>query len=141
VTRQTLNKAKRAVKSKSGKALLRKRGEYLERSFAHVLDHGGLRRGTLRGTENLTKRQIAAVMTYDLSLLMRKRFAFGTPKQWATGALLSLISLWKRFLRAIESADRLLSRSRPRNDLNLRLFAFSTKTWTITGKVRFSTGC
>ena len=50
---QPLHKAKRAVKSKSGKALLRKRGEHLERSFAHVLDHGGLRRTTLRGIENL----------------------------------------------------------------------------------------
>ena len=32
VTRQTLMRARRAVKSKSGKALLRKRGEHLERS-------------------------------------------------------------------------------------------------------------
>lgn len=66
MTRQTLSSAKRAVKSKSGKALLRKRGEHLERSFVHVLDHGGLRRATLRGVENLTRRQIAAAMTYDL---------------------------------------------------------------------------
>lgn len=48
MTKQVLRKARRAVDSKSGKALLRKRGEHLERSFAHVLDHGGLRLATLR---------------------------------------------------------------------------------------------
>ena len=31
-----------AVKSQSGKALLRKRGTHLERSFEHLLDEGGL---------------------------------------------------------------------------------------------------
>jgi transposase len=100
VTRQTLNSARRAVKSKSGKALLKRRGEHLERSFAHLLDHGGLRRATLRGAENLTKRQIAAAMAYDLSLLMRKIFGFGTPKQWAAMSPSCLVRLLRALLRA-----------------------------------------
>ena len=93
MTKQVLRKAQRAVESKSGKALLRKRGEHLERSFAHMLDHGGLRRATLRGKENLTKRQIAAAMVYDLSLLMRKVFGYGTPKQWLAQGLFAA-SFW-----------------------------------------------
>lgn len=113
VTRQTLNKAKRAVTSKSGKALLKKRGEHLERSFAHVLDQGGLRRATLRGVENLTKRQIAAAMTYDLSLLMRKVFGFGTPKQWAAGPFSRLIGTIMAFLRIIGGLKRILLLSAP----------------------------
>ena len=84
---QILAKAQRAATSASGKALLRKRGEYLERSFAHVLDHGGLRRTTLRGQVNLIKRQLAAALAFDLSLLMRKLTGHGTPKQWLAGAL------------------------------------------------------
>ena len=36
--RKALHRAARAVKSQSGKALLRKRGMHLERSFEHVLD-------------------------------------------------------------------------------------------------------
>ena len=44
--------AARAVKSKSGKALLKKRGEQIGRGFAHVPDCGGLRRTTLRGRIN-----------------------------------------------------------------------------------------
>lgn len=54
IIKQVLHKARRAVKSASGKALLRKRGQFIERSFVHVLDQGGLRRTTLRGKSNLT---------------------------------------------------------------------------------------
>jgi transposase len=141
VTRQTLNKAKRAVKSKSGKALLRKRGEHLERSFAHVLDHGGLRRATLRGKENLTKRQIAAAMTYDLSLLMRKIFGFGTPKQWAAQSVLRLV----RLLNWLKWLFEQLARTPGHFESNIQSSNFYRITplnsSRIMGITRFSTGC
>jgi transposase len=101
MTRQVLRKARQAVRSQSGKALLRKRGEHLERSFAHVLDQGGLRRATLKGIENLTKRQIAAALTYDLSLLMRKLFGYGTPKQWLASRLFDLWRLLRDFIEVV----------------------------------------
>jgi transposase len=75
--------ARRSVKSKSGKALLRRRGMHIERSFAHILDCGGMRRTTLRGWENLNKRYKLAAAFYNLSQLMRKLIGFGTPKQLA----------------------------------------------------------
>jgi transposase len=75
--------ARRTVKSKSGKELLRRRGMHIERSFAHILDCGGMRRTTLRGWENLNKRFKLAAAFYNLSQLMRKLFGFGTPKQLA----------------------------------------------------------
>jgi predicted DNA-binding ribbon-helix-helix protein len=84
--RKALHRAARAVKSQSGKALLRKRGMHLERSFEHVLDEGGLRRATLKGTENLTKRYKIAAACFNLSLLMRSLLGVGTPKQWRAGA-------------------------------------------------------
>jgi transposase len=80
--RRALRKAARSTTSASGKAWLRKRGEHLERSFAHVLDHGGLRRATLKGCENLTKRHYAAALSFNLSLLLRHIFGVGTAKQW-----------------------------------------------------------
>ena len=83
--RATLTRARRAVRSRSGKVLLRRRGEYLERSFCHVLDPGGLRRATLRGCENLSKRHLAAALTHNLSLLLRQLFGVGTPKQFLAG--------------------------------------------------------
>lgn len=91
--RATLTRARRAVQSKSGKALLRRRGEYLERSFCHVLDHGGMRRATLRGCENLSKRHLAAAMTHNLSLLLRKLFGIGTPKQFLAGGKECLVTV------------------------------------------------
>lgn len=103
VTRQTLSKACRAVKSKSGKALLRKRGEHLERSFAHVLAHGVMRRATLRGTENLTKRLTVAATVYDLSLLMRKLCGVGTPQQWVAKAHFCIWWLLKRSQAALRN--------------------------------------
>lgn len=89
--------ARRSVKSKSGKDLLRRRGMHIERSFAHILDCGGMRRATLRGCENLNKRYKLAAAFYNLSQLMRKLFGFGTPKQLAAlGHLLflQLTCLW-----------------------------------------------
>ena len=97
--RAALRRARRATRSASGKALLRKRGEHLERGFCHVLDHGGLRRATLRGCEKLTKRHIVAASAHNLSLLLRHLFGIGTPKQALAGAgngLVRLISwLWR----------------------------------------------
>jgi transposase len=84
--RKALHRAGCAVKSQSGKALLRQRGMHLERSFEHVLDEGGLRRATLQGTQNLTKRHKIAAACFNLSLLMRTLLGVGTPKQWMAGA-------------------------------------------------------
>ena len=75
--------ARRSTKSKSGKDLLRRRGMHIERSFAHILDCGGMRRTTLRGWENLNKRFKLAAAIYNLSQLMRELFGIGTPKQLA----------------------------------------------------------
>src|SRR5467141_3558793 len=89
--RQTIKAALRSVKSKYGQELLRRRGMHIERSFAHILDCGGMRRTTLRGWENLNKRFKLAAAVYNLSQLMRKLLGIGTPKQLAaSGRLLFL---------------------------------------------------
>lgn len=81
--RKAVAKAARAVKSSSGKALLKKRGEQIERGFAHVLDCGGLRRTTLRGRINNQKRYLCGILAFNLSLIMRKLTGRGTPRQAA----------------------------------------------------------
>ena len=89
--KKAVQAARRSVRSKSGKDLLRRRGMHIERSFAHILDCGGMRRTTLRGWENLNKRFKLAAAFYNLSQLMRKLFGIGTPKQLAArGQLLFL---------------------------------------------------
>lgn len=92
--------AHRSVQSASGKELLRKRGMHLERPFEHILDEGGLRKATLRGRENLTKRYRIAAACFNLSLLLRTLCGIGTPKQWANAAFLALACFVKsRFFR------------------------------------------
>jgi len=103
---QAVRAAKRSVKSQSGKELLRRRGMHIERSFAHILDAGGMRRTTLRGWENLNKRFKLAAAFYNLSQLMRKLFGFGTPKQLAAameGAGRALFYLWDLVLARVQS--------------------------------------
>jgi transposase len=98
--------AQRSVKNKSGKALLRRRGMHIERSFAHILDCGGLRRATLRGWKNLSKRYKLAAAFYNLSQLMRKLFGVGTPKQWAALGRLIFVQLTWFLIAPLIMANR-----------------------------------
>src|SRR5947208_2470513 len=91
--KKAVQAARRSTKSKSGKDLLRRRGMHIERSFAHILDCGGMRRTTLRGWENLNKRFKLAAAFYNLSQLMRKLFGIGTPKQLAACGRLLLLQI------------------------------------------------
>lgn len=79
--RAALALAEQAVSSDSGKVLLKRRGELVERSFEHVLDCGGARRTTLRGRENIRKRYLIQAACANLSMLMRHLAGVGTPKQ------------------------------------------------------------
>lgn len=63
-----------------GKALMRRRGEFIERSFAHAFETGGMRRTHLRHHENIAKRLLIHVAGFNLGLLMRKRFGVGKPR-------------------------------------------------------------
>ena len=71
---------RRRVRGARGKRLLRCRGEYVERSFAHVYDTGGLRRTHLRGHQNILKRLLVHAGAFNLGILMRQAFGRGTPR-------------------------------------------------------------
>jgi len=64
-----------------GKSLLRRRGELIERSFAHCYETGGIRRCHLRGRQNILKRQLIHVGAFNLSLILRKLIGAGTPRE------------------------------------------------------------
>ena len=61
------------------------RAEIVERSFAHNLDRGGMRRTWLRGRENVHKRYLLQVAGHNLSLLMRQLIGAGTPREAVAG--------------------------------------------------------
>jgi len=71
---------RRRVRGARGQRLLRCRGEYVERSFAHVYDTGGLRRTHLRGHHNILKRLLIHAGAFNLGLLMRHAGGCGTPR-------------------------------------------------------------
>ena len=72
---------RRRVQSEYGKSLLRRRGELVERSFAHCYETGGMRRCHLRGRDNILKRQLVHVGAFNLSLILRKLLGAGTPRE------------------------------------------------------------
>ena len=85
------------LKSGVGKEAMRKRGEIVERTFAHVLERGGMRRTWLRGRENVHKRYLVHVAGYNLGILMRALFGAGTPREAANAGF--------AFLFIIQSPD------------------------------------
>ena len=85
----TRRRAKRSTpiacgwRSDIGRETMRRRGELVERSFAHVLDRRGMRRAWLRGRENLHKRYLIHVAEFNLGVLMRAVYGQGTPREAA----------------------------------------------------------
>lgn len=63
-----------------GKQLLRRRGELVERTFAHAYETGALRRLYVRGKQNVQKRLLLQAAACNLALLLRKMMGAGTPR-------------------------------------------------------------
>lgn len=101
---------RRRARSEHGKRLMRKRGETVERSFAHVLETGGLRRTYLRGLENNEKRYLAQVSAFNLGIVMRKLCGFGTPRGLA-GALAAFLCTLSTLIRRLVVRPRSRLRS------------------------------
>ena len=64
-----IHENRRRLKRDKGKALMRKRGELIERSFAHTLESGAMRRAHLRGQANIMKRYNLHTAAFNLSLI------------------------------------------------------------------------
>jgi len=97
---------RRRKNGRRGLALMRLRGELIERPFAHAFETGGMRRTHLRKHENIAKRLLVHIAGLNLALLMRTRFGVGKPRclQGRAAALGAVISsllrslsvLWRR---------------------------------------------
>ncbi len=88
---------RRRIKGEHGKKLLRRRGELVERSFAHAYETGGMRRVHLRGHDNILKRLLIHLCGFNLALVMRKHTGKGTPRGWqgySADACLVFLRLW-----------------------------------------------
>jgi transposase len=103
---------RRRVRGEYGKSLLRRRGELVERSFAHCYETGGMRRCHLRGNKNILKRQLIHVGAFNLSLILRKLLGAGTPRELKNRAG-QVFSRLLRFLLSRTTPSSLLWRLTP----------------------------
>jgi Transposase DDE domain. len=129
---------RRRIRGRRGRRLMRRRGESIERSFAHVYDTGGMRRTHLRGHTNILKRILIHAGGFNLGLLMRHLIGVGTPRglQGRLAAVLAtvfvLISALRRQLTAIWASYRLIAviRDRPTSPTELAINSSAMPTYT-----------
>lgn len=104
---------RRRVNRVKSKRYMKRRGEYVERSFAHMYETGGMRRVHLRGRQNILKRAVVQAAGFNLGLVMRKFLGHGKPRQFQGLIHLLFVSIrlcighLRRWVRAF--TDRLAS--------------------------------
>jgi transposase len=142
---------RRRVRGKRGRALMRKRGELLERPFAHELETGGMRRTHVRGHPEVLKRVLGAAAGFNIGLLMRALFGVGKPRvlqgvtkqarkamEEALAAVVALLEAILGLLKRLTRVARPVARSARRGVADL----FSARTWACSRHIpTFATGC
>jgi transposase len=128
---------RRRLNTQTGKALMRRRGELIERSFAHLYDTGGMRRVHLRGKNNIAKRALIHAAAFNLSLILRQVVRAGTARQAAD----LLAALCFAFLRLIQAAETALPVIRPRGPLVRPARTRNRCRWWHRQNASLSTGC
>ena len=86
---------RRRVEGERGKSLLRRRGEFLERPFAHQYETGAMRRLHVRGRDNVAKRVLLQAAAFNLALILRTMTKAGTPRALADLERRLFCALWR----------------------------------------------
>ena len=84
---------RRRIRGDRGRRLQRRRGELVERPFAHQYETGGLRRVWVRGHENVRKRVLIQAAGCNLGQLLRRLTGVGTPRSLQGRALSAICGL------------------------------------------------
>ncbi len=140
LARKALNRNRNRIRSEYGKRLMRKRGETVERSFAHTCNRGGMRRTWLRERENNEKRYLMQTSAFNLGLVMRKLIGAGTPKGFARAfrALWDAIAATIRHLNNLSRTPRqFIAGERPRELHHM----WPPRSRSTQRTDSFSTGC
>jgi transposase len=137
---QAVYQNRQRVRGEYGKSLLRRRGELVERSFAHCYETGGMRRTHLRGHQNILKRQLLHVGAFNLSLILRQLMGAGTRREWTNRCELLLLVYfllprqegrnWLRRSRISMSPAECLANSRSR-----------VRRWPCRNSATYTTAC
>jgi transposase len=105
LAREAFHHNQARVRRAKGKALLRQRGEKLERTFAFTCESGAHRRVRLRGRDNVRKRYVLHTAAVNLGLIMRTLYGHGTPRQMADAVLAAIVAATWMVLRALVSFE------------------------------------
>ena len=95
---QALYGNRRRIRGDRGRRIQRRRGELVERPFAHQYETGGLRRVWVRGHENVCKRVLIQAAGCNLGLLLRCLTGVGTPRSRQGPALSAILGLIGRLI-------------------------------------------
>ena len=136
-TAEAVYRNRARVKRAKGKALQRKRGELIERSFAHTCETGQHRRVRLRGEDNVRKRYLIHAAAFNLGLVMRSLFGAGTPRGMANRLAAFLDALRALIVWALSQASCIV---RAVHSRWCRQYLRVPVQW-ITGQAGTSTGC
>jgi transposase len=96
---------RRRIQGARGKALLRRRGEKLERPFAHQFETGAMRRLYVRGKTNVRKKLLLQAAACNLALILRTMVGAGTPRGF-TDRLFAFLLVLRRAVCAESAAGK-----------------------------------
>jgi transposase len=128
---------RRRLDTKTAKALMRRRGELVERSFAHLYDTGGMRRVHLRKKSNIAKRVLIHAAAFNLSLILRQMLRVGTARQAAD----LFPALCCAFLRLTQAGNGTLPATEPHLATTQATNLCCRHQSPSRGKATLSTGC
>ena len=134
---------RRRIRGARGRRLMRKRGERIERSFAHLYDSGGMRRTHLRGHTNILKRLLIHAGGFNLGLVMRHLLGSGTPRGLKHGSAILMATLCA-FLGATRRWRDLISAWHPLMGFHHHIQQFAAITpfrRSIDSSPSYTTGC
>lgn len=114
---------RRRLRRAKSRALHRRRGERVERSFEHVLDDGGMRRTWLKGRVQVQKRYLIQTAAFNLGLILRTLTGYGTPRGLADGLRALLERCWDVFQTARTRWIAVWARSPAVTPISLRIAA------------------
>ena len=128
------------IRGARGQALMRRRGEIVERSFAHLYETGGMRRTHLRGHANILKRLLVHAAAFNLGLMLRKLIGHGTPRG-AKALLHAVNTLFQCVHRLLHRFRRQASTRRTRQPRGERGRAQTSQNRLRFHFTPFATGC
>lgn len=132
---------RRRVQGNYGKSLLKRRGELVERSFAHCYDTGGMRRTHLRKHDNILKRQLIHVGAFNLSLIFRRLLGAGTPREWNNLGRTLFLLLLGLFTRRKDQHRRCRRPNRGLSAIRAAAPSLMAHPRSCRGIATYTTGC